>query len=105
MEGFNNFEQGILIACAVFSTGAIMWLAITIPSACLRTIDMAHHQRRTADALVNINRTLRVIADQGERVEITETKQPAFPVAGDVDTITAAKVAAAQAIATGGQRD
>jgi len=102
MEGFNNFEQGILIACAVFSTGAIMWLAITIPSACLRTIDMAHHQRRTADALVNINRTLRVIADQGiitteQRLDM-KAPETAFEV---VDPI-AAKVAAAQRNSTGG---
>ncbi len=50
-EGFNNFEQGLLIACALFSTFSLMWLAIVLSSAALRTINTNHQLERIADAL------------------------------------------------------
>jgi hypothetical protein len=51
MEGFNNFEQGILIACALAVTGSVFWIALAVSSASLRTIDIAHALRRIAEAL------------------------------------------------------
>lgn len=51
MEGFNNFEQGILIACAVFSTFSLMWIAIVSKTPALLMIDVAHHLKRIAEAI------------------------------------------------------
>ena len=50
-DPFNNFEQGLLIACALACTGSVFWLAIVMGSASLRTIDITHHLRRIAEAL------------------------------------------------------
>lgn len=57
MEGFNNFEQGLLIACAIFSTLSLMWLAIIFTTASLKQIDVAHNLRRIADTLYALKPT------------------------------------------------
>jgi hypothetical protein len=49
--GFNNLEQGILIACAIAATGCVFMATLAIMSASLRSIDIAHHLRRIAEAM------------------------------------------------------
>lgn len=71
MEGFNNFEQGLLIACAIASTGSIFWLALVMSSASLRTIDIAHHLKRTAEATADAQLEMVRIANLLENPPIT----------------------------------
>ena len=70
MEGFNNFEQGILIACALFSTFSIMWLAIIFTSYCKRQISI----EVSTDAIaINVNRI--AMALESPPVEISESAE------------------------------
>lgn len=48
---FNNLEQGILIACAIVATGCVFMSTLAIMSASLRSIDVAHHLKRIAEAM------------------------------------------------------
>ena len=56
--GFNNLEQGIIIACAIAITGSIWWIALAVSSASLRTIDIASALKRIAQALENPPETI-----------------------------------------------
>ena len=51
MEGFNNFEQGVLLACVVAATVSLMWLAIIFTTHCLRSIEIAYSLRRIKEVL------------------------------------------------------
>jgi len=59
----NNLEQGVIIACALASTGSIFFIALAVCSASLRTIDIAHQLRRIADAMEAGNRKLNPPSD------------------------------------------
>lgn len=49
--GFNNLEQGIILACVIASMLFLMRLAIVFGSAATRTIEIAEYLRRIANAL------------------------------------------------------
>lgn len=51
MEGFNNLEQGVLIACALAGALALMWLAIILTPHTLRSIEIAYSLRRIKEIL------------------------------------------------------
>ncbi len=82
MEGFSNFEQGILVACALASTLSLMWMAIIFSGFCLRSIDVSYSLRRIKEILA---------ADANRRHQLAE----GLPGSGDVigraiDVISAA---------------
>jgi len=71
MEGFNNLEQGLLIACALATTGSIFWLALVMTSASLRTIGIESALKRIAEATADAQLEMVRIANLLENPPVT----------------------------------